>query len=161
MVVHRPISQMSFAFTIASEPGNPLGHMLASVLGIWFNPRWGWTGEGLSPERPSGPEGLSPAAEALCDFGCSGGQGQKATGSDHVNTYLRAVVGQDPGKHWILHVVIVGPPSHGVEVHEILKIADVPFLPEETERGQIKHSQLLPESHGGPRPSPEQEPFPV
>lgn len=51
-----------------------------------------------------------------------------------MNTYLRGIVSQDPGKHWILHVVVVGPPGQGVEVHEILEIAHVPFL-QKSQRG--------------------------
>ena len=84
------------------------------------------------------PRWTEPVAEALHDLRCSGHQGQRLTGhlhTTHVNTYLGGVVGQDPGEHWILHVVIVGPPSQGVEVHEVLEVADVSFLPEEIRLG--------------------------
>jgi hypothetical protein len=52
-----------------------------------------------------------------------------------------------------LHVVIVGPPSQGVEVHEVLKIADVPFL-SETQRGDKTN---VFDSLQRPNPQPQQQ----
>lgn len=42
--------------------------------------------------------------------------------------YLARVVGQNPGKDWILHEVIVRPTSQCVEVHQVLEVRDFSIL---------------------------------
>lgn len=78
---------------VASEPGSPWGRMLTTVLVMWVIPQVGlgqgtrqpdsrglFPSEGLRPEQPSDPSGLNSVSEAPRDLGCSGRQGQKATG---------------------------------------------------------------------------------
>lgn len=44
------------------------------------------------------------------------------------------VVSEDPGEDWILHQIIVRSPSDCVQVHQILKVTNFPFL----EDGKMK-----------------------
>ena len=67
----------------SSEPGNPLGHMSATVLVMWGwdrdpgtqTPKARW---GAKPGAALRPRGTKPIAEALHDCRCSGHQGQKS-----------------------------------------------------------------------------------
>lgn len=42
--------------------------------------------------------------------------------------HLRVVVGQDPGKDWVLHQVVVGSASQRVQVHQVLEVTDLSSL---------------------------------
>lgn len=48
---------------------------------------------------------------------------------DREGAHLGVVVCKDPGKHGVLHEVAVGPSRQGVQVHEVLKVADLSPLP--------------------------------
>lgn len=53
--------------------------------------------------------------------------------------YLWLVVGKNPGKDRILHQVIVCSPGQRVQVHQVLKVTDFPFLVD----GQERHRRRL------------------
>ena len=54
-------------------------------------------------------------------FGGGGGVGSEAT-------HLALVVGEDPGKHEVLHEVVVAAASEGVQTHQVLKVTDLTSL---------------------------------
>ena len=43
-------------------------------------------------------------------------------------THLAVVVGEDPGKHEVLHEVIVASTREGVQTHQVLKVTDLTSL---------------------------------
>lgn len=45
-----------------------------------------------------------------------------------LEVYLRVIVCEDPGEDGVLHQVIVGSSSQGVQVHQILEVADFTSL---------------------------------
>lgn len=94
----------------------------------------GWTGPGSDREDQSDK---IRAADICHPHGLSG-----RSGSAQV-TYLWLVVGENPWKDRILHQVIVRPTSQRIEVHQVLKVTDFPFLVERQETQETKTKRAL------------------
>lgn len=47
----------------------------------------------------------------------------------NLEVYLRVVVSEDPWEDGVLHKVIVGSTRQGVQMHQILEVADFTSLP--------------------------------
>lgn len=52
------------------------------------------------------------------------------------------VVSEDPGEDWILHQIIVRSPSDCVQVHQILKVTNFPFLEDDKMKRHGKNREI-------------------
>lgn len=57
--------------------------------------------------------------------------------------HLGMIVSKNPREYWILHEIIVGTPSQGVQVHKVVKVADLsPLSHHENKSHKLIHRKV-------------------
>ena len=52
------------------------------------------------------------------------------------------VVGQDERKDWILHEVIEGVPCQFAQLHQVLKVSDLPLIPATVQNAMVRATEI-------------------